>query len=82
MSQDFWDYLQGLVEMSTIEVDRPKGSRHQRYPGGPYPVDYGSLSGTIASDGGGVDIWIGSLGKKKVVGALCTVDLLKKDTEL
>jgi inorganic pyrophosphatase len=33
-------------------------------------------------DGGGVDIWVGSLGKKQLVGVLCTVDLLKRDTEL
>jgi inorganic pyrophosphatase len=29
-----------------------------------------------------VDIWVGSLDGIKVVGALCTVDLLKRDTEL
>jgi inorganic pyrophosphatase len=33
-------------------------------------------------DSGGVDIWVGSLVDKKVVGVLCTVDLLKRDTEL
>jgi inorganic pyrophosphatase len=40
------------------------------------------LKGTISLDKGGVDIWVGSLGEKKVVGALCTVDLYKHDTEL
>ncbi len=82
MSRDFWDYLQRLVETCTIEINRPKGSSHQRYPGSTYPLDYGFLSGTRAADGGGIDIWIGSLGTRQVVGALCTVDLLKKDTEL
>ena len=41
-----------------------------------------SWLGTTSVDAGGVDIWVGSLGGKKVVGALCTVDLLKRDTEL
>ncbi len=82
MSQDFWDYLQQLVESCEIEVDQPKGSTHPRYPGRIYPVDYGYLRGSTSLDGGGVDIWIGSMGMKTIVGALCTVDLFKKDTEL
>jgi inorganic pyrophosphatase len=82
MNEDFWEYLQRLVETSEIEIDRPKGSTHQRYPHGTYPISYGFLKGTISLDTGGVDIWVGSLGEKKVVGALCTVDLYKRDTEL
>ncbi len=82
MSDDFWNYLQRLVEMSEITIDRPRGSSHIRYPGSSYPVDYGYLQGTTTADQGGVDIWIGSLSQRRVVGALCTVDLLKKDTEL
>lgn len=82
MTDDFWEYLQRLVNTNPIVIDRLKGALHPRFPQHPYPVSYGYLSGTIASDAGGVDIWIGSLGKKRVVGALCSVDLLKKDTEL
>ncbi len=29
-----------------------------------------------------MDIWVGSLGARNVVGAICTVDMLKRDTEL
>ena len=82
MKDDFWEYLQTLVGSSQIMIDRPKGSTHHRYPGSKFPVDYGYLDGTSSIDSGGVDIWVGSLGEKKVVGALCTVDLLKRDTEL
>ncbi len=82
MSNKFWEFLQRLVESSQIVLDRPKGSIHPRYPGQQYPVGYGYLEGTAAIDKGGVDIWVGSLAKKLVVGALCTVDLQKKDTEL
>jgi inorganic pyrophosphatase len=82
MNHDFWEYLQRLVETHEIEIDRPKGSTHQRYLNDKYPVGYGFLQGTTSMDQGGVDIWVGSLGEKKVVGALCTVDLFKHDTEL
>jgi inorganic pyrophosphatase len=82
MSQEFWEYLQVLVDTSQMEFDRPKGSTHPRFPNTSYPVNYGFLCGTTALDSGGVDIWVGSLGEKKVVGVLCTVDLFKRDTEL
>lgn len=82
MSQEFWDYLQRLVETNKIVIDRPAGSTHPRYERGKYPVDYGYLEGTTAIDGGGVDIWVGSLQERRVVGIVCTVDLFKRDTEL
>ena len=37
---------------------------------------------TTSIDGSGVDIWVGSIGKRKIVGVLCTVDLLKRDSEV
>ena len=82
MNAEFWEYLQRLVETSRIVLDRPKGSIHPRFGSQVYPVAYGYLDSTTAADGAGVDIWVGSLGAMTVVGALCTVDLLKRDTEL
>ena len=82
MTEEFWNFLQRLVITSQIVIDRPKGSLHPSFPGYEYPVDYGYLVGTTSSDLSGVDIWIGSLGKRSVVGVECTVDLLKRDTEL
>jgi inorganic pyrophosphatase len=82
MNQEFIEFLQQLVDTSQIVVDRPKGSMHPRFPGKEYPVDYGYLEGTTSIDAGGVDVWVGSLDKHIVVGVLCTVDLLKRDTEL
>ena len=82
MNLDFWDFLQKLVTSSEIVIDRPRGSTHHRYPQGSYPVDYGYLHGTTSQDGGGVDIWVGTLGHHQVTGVLCCVDLLKKDSEL
>jgi inorganic pyrophosphatase len=82
MNNGFWEYLQQLVDTSQIVVERPKGSIHPRSPGNSYPVDYGFLSDITSIDGNGVDVWVGTLGERKVVGVLCTVDLLKRDTEL
>jgi len=82
MNQEFIDYLKLLVDTSQIVIDRPMGSTHPRFPGKAYPVDYGYLEGTTSIDSSGVDIWVGSLGMQKVVGVQCTVDLLKRDTEL
>jgi inorganic pyrophosphatase len=82
MNSEFWEFIEDLVINSQIIYERPKGSFHPRYLDRSYPVDYGYLKGTTSVDAGGVDIWVGSSGEKKVSGVLCTVDLLKKDTEL
>lgn len=81
---DFWSHLQKLVESSQIVIDRPKGSAHPKYPDMVYPVDYGYLAGTTSSDGGGIDVWMGSLkpSSNEVCAVLCTVDLIKRDSEL
>ena len=33
-------------------------------------------------DGGGIDLWLGSLVDKKLNAIICTVDLMKKDSEI
>ena len=33
-------------------------------------------------DGGGVDVWVGSLPERRVTAVVCTVDTIKRDTEL
>lgn len=82
MKDEFWEFLQQLVNTCQIVIDRPKGTIHPRFTQQPYPVNYGYLSGTTAIDAGGVDIWVGSLTERRIVGVLCTVDLMKRDTEL
>ena len=57
---DFWQALERLLASSTLVIDRPKGSRHPRFPDLVYDVDYGYLAGTTAMDGGGVDVWRGT----------------------
>ena len=78
----FWEALDILVAGSQVIVDRPKGSTHPRFPSLVYPLDYGYLKGTTAMDGGGIDIWRGSLPQPSVDAIICTVDLMKKDSEI
>ena len=78
----FWEYLDELFAQSKIVIDRPKGSVHPRYPQIVYQLDYGYLDGTKSSDNEGIDVWIGSESDRRLNAVMCTVDLVKKDTEL
>lgn len=80
--EGFWEALEELVAGSEVVIDRPAGSRHPRFPALVYPLDYGYLQGTEAADGGGVDVWAGRGGSRRVTGVVCTVDLHRRDTEL
>jgi inorganic pyrophosphatase len=77
----FWSALDKLVAESKIVIDRPKGSRHPKYPDYIYPVDYGYLENTSSMDGGGIDVWKGTDGDF-IDAIVCTVDLMKKDSEI
>jgi len=80
-NSDFWVALDRLVSESKIIIDRPKGSRHPKFPMYVYPLDYGYLENTSSSDGDGIDIWQGTNGDY-VDSIFCTVDLLKRDSEI
>jgi F420 biosynthesis protein FbiB-like protein len=79
---EFWGYLDRLVADSRLVIDRPKGSQHPRYPSLTYPLDYGYLEGTTTVDGGGVDLWLGSLPERNLDAVVMTVDLHKRDAEI
>lgn len=78
----FWKAADELVSTSKIVIDRPKGSRHPRFESIIYPLDYGYLDGTVAGDGDGIDVWIGSEPELGVVSILVSIDLLKRDAEI
>lgn len=82
MNKAFWQALERLVAESAVVIDRPKGTTHWRFPDYVYPLDYGYLQGTSSMDGDGIDIWLGSMPELGVVGLICTVDLLKRDSEI
>ncbi|MCU0521018.1 MAG: inorganic pyrophosphatase [Anaerolineae bacterium] len=81
-STRFWNALAELVQATTVEIDRPKGSHHPRYVDTIYPLNYGYLVGSMAADGAGIDIWVGSLPDRAITGILCTVDGLLRDVEI
>ena len=82
MSNKFWERLNLLLEASELVIDRPKNSIHPRYPEIVYPLDYGYLKGTSGGDGNEIDVWCGSIGTQTLNAIACTVDILKRDTEI
>jgi inorganic pyrophosphatase len=79
---EFWNALDLLIQQSVIVIDRPKGTAHPRYPAFRYEVDYGYLSDTSSMDGGGIDVWLGTDEGKRIDAIICTIDLMKKDSEM
>ena len=77
----FWEALDKLLRDSEVVIDRPKGTVHPRYADLIYPVDYGYLKDTASMDGAGIDVWVGTDGKR-VDAIICTVDLMKRDSEI
>ena len=82
MNAEFWQALDQLAEQAEIVIDRPKDSTHPQYPQLIYPLDYGYLSHTTSADGEGIDIWLGTDAERKIDAVVCTLDLLKRDSEI
>ncbi len=82
MGGEFWGNLDLLVLGSEVRIDRPAGTSHPRFPEFVFPFDYGYLENTCSKDGGGLDVWIGSEPGKRVTGVICTVDMVKRDSEI
>ena len=83
----FWQGLTRLLITNSVVIDRHRGAAHPRYPQLIYPLDYGYLENTTSSDGGGIDVWLGSSStvmenRKTLTGILCTFDRLKRDAEI
>lgn len=57
-------------------------STHPRFPHIKYEVDYGFIESTASMDGDGIDVWRGSLPSANVNAIICTIDLMKKDSEI
>lgn len=79
--EKFFEALEKLIEENGIMIERQKGTPHPRFPDFIYAVDYGYIKSTTSQDGNGIDIFVGT-SNNGVVGCLCTVDLLKKDSEI
>ncbi|MHB1153296.1 MAG: GNAT family N-acetyltransferase [Eubacteriales bacterium] len=77
----FWSVLDKLIEESEIVIDRLKGTKHPRFDF-VYPFDYGYLKGTFSPDCSDIDVWRGSLPEVTCDAVICTIDLLKRDSEI
>ena len=82
MNKEFWQAIDTLASSSKIVIDRPKGSTHPRFSHIRCEVDYGYIENTTSMDGSGIDVWRGSLPSNNVDAIICTVDLMKKDSEI
>ncbi len=80
--KDFWAALDRLAVECPLIIDRPKGTAHPRFPHVIYPVDYGYLQSTASMDGSGIDVWKGSDENAGLDAVLCTIDLMKRDSEI
>ena len=78
---DFWVAIDKLISESKVIIDRPKGTKHPRCDV-TMPLDYGYLENTSSMDGGGIDIWHGSLNTDSCDALICTIDLFRKDSEI
>jgi len=81
-NKEFWELLEEVAAGSELVIDRPKGSAHPRFPQLIYPQDYGYLRGSSSMDGEGIDVWLGSQKEKQLDAIICTVDKMKKDSEI
>jgi len=78
----FWTYLDKLISENEIIIDRPKGTRHPKYQDIVYCADYGYIKGTSSMDNSGIDVFAGTEPGQKIDSIICTIDLLKKDSEI
>jgi inorganic pyrophosphatase len=78
----FWERLDELIKTQKIVIDRLKGTRHPNFPDFIYPLDYGYLEGTASMDGNGIDLWSGTAPHRNLTAIACTVDTMKKDSEI
>ena len=79
---DFWQAIDTLLSSGKIVIDRPKGSSHPKFPHLVYEVDYGYIENTASMDGEEIDVWRGSLPTDEANAVVCTVDLIKRDSEI
>lgn len=75
-----WERWERLIGERGVTIDRPRGCAHPVHPSIIYPIDYGFVPGTEATDGNEVDVFVGSA-DRGLVGLILTVDYRKRDRE-
>ncbi len=76
-----WQAWEQWIRAAGLTIDRPLLAAHPVWKEIVYPMNYGFVNGTTASDGEGVDIFVGTepLG---LVGLIVTYDVRKGDREV
>ncbi len=76
----FWLALDRLLIACQLIIEHPRHAPHPTRPAQIYPVDYGYLRETRSSNGGRLDIFVGTgpSNPMGVVGVVNTVDLVKR----
>ncbi len=75
-----WQAWEQLIEKNGITIDRPYGSVHPVYDEIIYPMSYGYINGTRATDECEVDVFVGSSGGG-LEGLILTRDHRRRDRE-
>lgn len=75
-----WAAWEAVVRRHGLTVDRPRDTAHPDYPEIVYPMDYGYVNATAATDAQELDAFIGT-GSGGLVGLLLTADYRKGDCE-
>ncbi len=75
-----WERWEALLRERGVTIDRARGSEHPDHPSIIYPIDYGFIPGTCASDGHAVDVFVGSA-ENGLVAIIITTDYRKGDRE-
>jgi len=75
-----WEAWERIINDNGIELDRPKGSIHPKWPAIVYPIDYGFVRGTRGTDGEELDVFVGTI-SSGLVAAILTTDFRRGDRE-
>lgn len=75
-----WEAWEAVIRTKGITIDRPHGSRHPDHPSIIYPIDYGYVNETTATDGRELDLFRGSA-STGLAGTIITIDHRKGDRE-
>jgi inorganic pyrophosphatase len=79
---NYWESLEKLLFTNGITIDRPKGTKHPKYPDFVYVVDYGFINNTRSMDNNDIDVFVGEGDSNFINGIFCTIDMLKNDSEI
>ena len=79
---NYWIALEELIKNEGYTIDRKKGTKHPKYEGFIYKVDYGFIQNSTSMDGSGIDVFVGTLQEDVINGIFCTIDKMKNDSEI